>query len=201
MSRGISSALPRWATEFTNFAADFVKFCRGKLWALIMCNLRLCWLVTLMFVPQDSDCRSWSIEKYSLLYVVCTLCSCSCSQSPSAGVCCPAADDQWCLPAGQPQRSTVACATDRAAAPATGRCPGVADPTPERSILSGQWFFAVDRVAVVHPNDVDRFEAAERTVSTLLLLYALIVVLFHGKCFGRGLLVSNPPEINPFMLK
>src|SRR6218665_3697882 len=36
VSRGISSALPRCAAEFTKFAAEFVKFCRGKLWALLM---------------------------------------------------------------------------------------------------------------------------------------------------------------------
>ena len=35
-SRGISSALPRWAAEFTKFAAEFVKLCRGKLWALLV---------------------------------------------------------------------------------------------------------------------------------------------------------------------
>jgi len=28
--------LPRWAAEFAKFAAEFVKFCRGKLWALLM---------------------------------------------------------------------------------------------------------------------------------------------------------------------
>jgi len=37
VSRGISSALPRWTAEFTKFAAEFVKFCRGKLWALCIC--------------------------------------------------------------------------------------------------------------------------------------------------------------------
>jgi len=36
VSRGISSALPWWAAEFTKFAAEFVKFWRGKLWALLM---------------------------------------------------------------------------------------------------------------------------------------------------------------------
>ena len=34
VSRGISCALPWWATEFTKLAAEFVKFWRGKLWAL-----------------------------------------------------------------------------------------------------------------------------------------------------------------------
>ena len=37
--RGISSALPRWAAEFTKFAAEFVIFCRGKLWALFITYL------------------------------------------------------------------------------------------------------------------------------------------------------------------
>jgi len=36
VSRGISSALPQWAAEFTKFAAEFVKFFRGKLWVLMM---------------------------------------------------------------------------------------------------------------------------------------------------------------------
>src|SRR6218665_2609105 len=36
VSRGISSALPRRPAEFTKFAAEFVKFYRGKLWALLI---------------------------------------------------------------------------------------------------------------------------------------------------------------------
>jgi len=36
VSRGISSVLLRWTAEFTKFAAEFVKFCRGKPWALLI---------------------------------------------------------------------------------------------------------------------------------------------------------------------
>jgi len=36
VSRGISSAFPRWAAEFTKYAAEFVKFYHGKLWALLV---------------------------------------------------------------------------------------------------------------------------------------------------------------------
>ena len=58
MSSGISSALPRWAAEFTKFATEFVKFCRGKLWALDIIQCNAIW-------PQ---CRHISLYLY--IYIV-----------------------------------------------------------------------------------------------------------------------------------
>ena len=48
MSREISSALPRWAAGFVNFTAEFVKFCRGKLWSLIIRTRQRNWMGHIM---------------------------------------------------------------------------------------------------------------------------------------------------------
>jgi len=61
VSRGISSALPRRAAEFTKLSAEFVKFCHGKLWALVRCFL----LPSLQTVVGDhSDCYAvtWNCD-------------------------------------------------------------------------------------------------------------------------------------------
>jgi len=55
--RGISSALPRWTAEFTKLAAEFVKFCRWKLRAL-MIMLSIVWPCCKIW--QSTDVTSWS---------------------------------------------------------------------------------------------------------------------------------------------
>jgi len=40
--------LPRWAAEFTKFAAEFVKLSRGKLWALLI--RRICHLKSILLI-------------------------------------------------------------------------------------------------------------------------------------------------------
>jgi len=51
--RGISSVLPRWAAEFTKSSKQFVKFCCGNLWALVICQHY--WLFKLSEHCQPTD--------------------------------------------------------------------------------------------------------------------------------------------------
>src|SRR6218665_284130 len=72
VSRGISSAFPRRAAEFTKFAAEFVKFFRGKLWALVICSRTHCMprikLDAIKSIQIKQIQKSWSPSELRIAY-------------------------------------------------------------------------------------------------------------------------------------